>query len=300
MQRPETEYTLTEAGLKLSEMAAGVAKQPGYQDFMTLPIMSSMFRKHPDRQQTTPSKESDNSNKQVSEEKTKLETKDPEHTKIGPGTVKPLKNKDSVADILAKMYNFMKMEYHWESEKSKDDIKYHKDVNAQKDRFLDETIEALTGQKPSKSKSKSKKGGLLKYGAMIAGGLGTFFLAEKALANINWKEMIPDLNIGGAGGENLGEGILGTSPDDRAARKSAEDYLGRSMSDKEWDMLLRATSAEASNKSTTEQSGIMATILNRSRDNKETIEDTLMKDYQFQAVTGAGGKGFHQAFRFLN
>jgi hypothetical protein len=69
------------------------------------------------------------------------------------------------------------------------------------------------------------------------------------------------------------------------SRKSIEDYLGRSISDDEHDMLMRAVYAEASqNKS--EYANVMAVILNRTRKNGGTIIGTLNERNQFQAVTG--------------
>lgn len=73
------------------------------------------------------------------------------------------------------------------------------------------------------------------------------------------------------------------------ARTSAEKYLGRPMSDSEWDDLIRATTAEASNNSK-EQAYVMGVILNRARDGhgKATanVTSVLYAPWQFQAVTG--------------
>lgn len=72
------------------------------------------------------------------------------------------------------------------------------------------------------------------------------------------------------------------------ARKSAEEYLGRDMSDKEWNYLVRATIAESS-PNTKEQGYVMAVILNRAREGYKgdtNIIDILKQPYQFQAVTG--------------
>lgn len=73
------------------------------------------------------------------------------------------------------------------------------------------------------------------------------------------------------------------------ARASAEKYLGRTMSDTEWDDLLRAVTAEASNNSK-EQAYVMGVILNRARDGhgKATanVTSVLYAPNQFQAVTG--------------
>ena len=71
------------------------------------------------------------------------------------------------------------------------------------------------------------------------------------------------------------------------ARTSAESYLGRSMSDKEWDYLIRAVNAESS-PNTKEQAYIMGVILNRVKSGKwgDTVISVLKAKNQFQAVTG--------------
>jgi hypothetical protein len=67
----------------------------------------------------------------------------------------------------------------------------------------------------------------------------------------------------------------------------AENYLGRKMSDVEWNELVRATYAEGSGKSTEEYAAIMASILNRSRKKGgKNISDILRESGQFEAVTG--------------
>lgn len=71
-------------------------------------------------------------------------------------------------------------------------------------------------------------------------------------------------------------------------RRYAEKFLGRDMSDKEWDLLLRATYAEAS-PNTKEQGYVMAVILNRARSGRyggNGVDDVLYAKNQFQAVTG--------------
>lgn len=71
------------------------------------------------------------------------------------------------------------------------------------------------------------------------------------------------------------------------ARSMAENYLGRKMSDKEWNELVRATYAEGSGKSTEEYALIMAAILNRSRmKGGKDISEILREPGQFEAVTG--------------
>lgn len=71
------------------------------------------------------------------------------------------------------------------------------------------------------------------------------------------------------------------------ARAAAEEYLGAKMSDQEWNYLLRATTAEASNNSK-EQAYVMGVILNRTRMGNwgPNVISVLRAPSQFQAVTG--------------
>lgn len=71
------------------------------------------------------------------------------------------------------------------------------------------------------------------------------------------------------------------------AKASAEKFLGKSISDKDWNYLIRATTAEASNNSK-EQAYVMGVILNRTRSGRwgDSIASVLMAPMQFQAVTG--------------
>lgn len=88
-------------------------------------------------------------------------------------------------------------------------------------------------------------------------------------------------------GQAAKERPLSTKVDMSAAKTSAEKYLGRTMSPKEWDYLIRATNAEAS-PNTKEQGWVMGTILNRV--NKGTwgnnVISVLQAKNQFQSVTG--------------
>lgn len=72
------------------------------------------------------------------------------------------------------------------------------------------------------------------------------------------------------------------------ARTLASNFLGRELSDDEWNNLLAATVAEASVNSPKEQAYIMGVILNRARsaDYPDDITDVLNQSNQFQAVTG--------------
>lgn len=72
---------------------------------------------------------------------------------------------------------------------------------------------------------------------------------------------------------------------DENSKKSIENYLGRSISDEELDLLYRATYAESAH--TAESYGnVMGVILNRARNSGRSILEILTEANQFQAVTG--------------
>jgi peptidoglycan hydrolase-like protein with peptidoglycan-binding domain len=77
--------------------------------------------------------------------------------------------------------------------------------------------------------------------------------------------------------------------DNARAKAAAEEYLGSSISDSHWNMLVRATVAEAS-PNQEERAAVMAVILNRVRENfgsyGSSIPAQLSARNQFQAVTG--------------
>jgi len=79
------------------------------------------------------------------------------------------------------------------------------------------------------------------------------------------------------------------------ARQVAEAYLGSDITDEEWDLLLRATAAEA-DANRLEMASCMAVMLNRVRSPgfPDDIRSVLYADNQFEAVTGHGGNGSDQ------
>lgn len=75
---------------------------------------------------------------------------------------------------------------------------------------------------------------------------------------------------------------------DPEGKAAAEAYLGRSMSDSEYNALVAATAAEAGTNQT-EQAWVSGTILNRARSSGLTVNQVLNQKGQFEAVTGPGG-----------
>jgi peptidoglycan hydrolase-like protein with peptidoglycan-binding domain len=112
-------------------------------------------------------------------------------------------------------------------------------------------------------------------------GKETYSMANRELSAIGVTR-IPFLKDGKAAQEPKQ-----VSRDITEARTSAESYLGRSMSDTEWEYLIRAVYAESSPNSK-EQAYIMGVILNRVKSGKwgDTVISVLKAKNQFQAVTG--------------
>lgn len=77
-------------------------------------------------------------------------------------------------------------------------------------------------------------------------------------------------------------------PEVDLARAQAEGFLGRPMSDTEWNNLVAATIAESLQNSPQEQAAVMSVILNRVKSDKypNTVTDVLLQTSQFQSVTG--------------
>jgi hypothetical protein len=83
------------------------------------------------------------------------------------------------------------------------------------------------------------------------------------------------------------------------AKVAAEQYLGRNLSDTEWNQLVRATFAEAG-VNQTERAYVMATILNRTRVAKSTVTSILTAKNQFQSVTGTASNGRQPSSNYRN
>jgi murein DD-endopeptidase MepM/ murein hydrolase activator NlpD len=291
------EYAKIQSELKLQEMGAKLASQPGYKEFMMMPLISSIMKKSSIDKKV----DATTSNVPISPQTTKIKKektkkKDINHSSIGPGPILNLRPGDSDTDIFARIYLLVQNEQLYYKKQSKIDKKYRKQMDDDKERRLYETIDAFNGKRPSAISGIARKisrSGLMKYGVIGALGVGGFLASKSALANINFdtilKDVMPDLpgmpKLPGFNDDDF------ESVSDDDARKSAENYLGRAMSDEEYDELIRATSAESGPKSNKkEQAGVMATILNRARDKNKTIPEILREKNQFQAVTGTEKK----------
>ena len=203
-QKKFYDFNKLEVELTLQKMAMKVASQPGYKEFMSSPIMSSMMKPKEEKQEAKQTQETQSlfdalntsvTSKPKKETQKTNTTKDPERTKITPGRIERLKFNESEADVLASTFNFMQKQSKWYKQKEKDDKKYRTKLDKQKDKFLDETIEALTGRKISKMRKMARatrKSGFLKYGLMAAAGIGGLLVAKNSLANVNWGQKFND------------------------------------------------------------------------------------------------------------
>jgi len=276
---------------KLQEMASKMTSQPGYQDFMSMPLMSKLVKNIVSNDGQTPTSTG------------KLQA-DPSFTKIGASNrQRDIKKKESQADIMAKIFNLMQEQYTYNETRTKESKSYQKKVTEQKEKFFLETLNVINGTtgkslKPGKmarvaKTSKATGSNTLGFGLKTAAVVGGLFVAESALANVDWKKEfssitdMKDLDVSGLPSKIQSMLSESSSEPSGDPRKAIEDYINRPISDGEFDQLIRATSAEAGVKSNkTEQAMIMATILNRSRDTGKTITEVLHQKNQFQAVTG--------------
>jgi hypothetical protein len=106
----------------------------------------------------------------------------------------------------------------------------------------------------------------------------------------------PVMNMGPSG--PAGNKVAGTDK----SRASAEQYLGKKITDDEFSALIKATHAEAAGgkeASQQEQAMIMASILNRARDDKNGIMGALYAKNQFQSVTGTKNNNYQPSQAFV-
>jgi len=90
--------------------------------------------------------------------------------------------------------------------------------------------------------------------------------------------------------QDVGDIMNNDDPAVASARKSAEKYLGREMSDEEWTALVKVTAAEEAD--TKAMAWVMAAILNRTNRGTwgNSVVSVVSAPYQFEPVTGASGK----------
>lgn len=97
-----------------------------------------------------------------------------------------------------------------------------------------------------------------------------------------------DSAAGGTSGSDTSLGANNNTnftANNQEGRAAAEKYLGRAMTDQEYNDLMAATYAEAGSNQQ-ERAWVAGTILNRSRSTGMTVGEVLHQRSQFQAVTG--------------
>lgn len=227
----------------------------------------------------------------------KHKNKDPFHTKLGSGPELTLRMDESESDILAKMYRFMFSEYQKKKKLKKKELLCQKELEKIKNDRVDELISLFTG-KVFVSKIKKKTNKILMY---ALGAAGLLFSSDVMAMIGNFSDEIDELDGKFKGDYDMFQPTTEesmeqetTRPDmsaeELSARSSAEEYLGRPLSNQEWDQLVRATHAESGPRmNVEEQAMVMGTILNRVRTGLrggKTVTEILQQRSQFQAVTG--------------
>jgi len=108
----------------------------------------------------------------------------------------------------------------------------------------------------------------------------------------------PYSNSGGGNSYSEGSGTSFTATN-AEARKACEDYIGRALSDIEFNELVSATFAESGG-SVQENGHITAAMLNRARNRNKTVSVILREKNQFQSVTGTKSDGHRPSPNFVN
>lgn len=149
MARIDQEYQITEKG---QELANRLSSTRGVQNMMGNPIMSSM-RSNPKRAEAQSKTTPEESQKRIQ----KIPEKDPNFSNIAPGVPRPLKVKDTSADILGKMYNFMMKQDDIRKKEYKNEKKFRQEQNKVKEDRSKELIGLFKFKKPKKLKEENPK-----------------------------------------------------------------------------------------------------------------------------------------------
>jgi hypothetical protein len=135
------------------------------------------------------------------QESIKKGNKDSKYTSVPPGKVEKLKINESESDVLANMYNFMTKNYKRDLERMKKDKKYKKDVEDFENIKNKQLVDGL--KKKNKKETGTKNGKSFSLSSLLKGGLtaglavGGLLVMEKAFAKIseiNYNDIIPDIN----------------------------------------------------------------------------------------------------------
>lgn len=185
-----------QADEKLMQRKMSVAASPGYQDFMTMPLMSKIFSNLFTNQPQTarPENQMQQAQFQASDEKQPKGQKDPKYTNVTSGKVEKLKINDSESDIAATLYNFMNRNYKKELQRMKKEKKYQKEIQDFEDLKNKQLVSVLNNRNKKQKDIKKDKG--FNLGSLLKGGLkaglavGGLLVIEKAFAKI------ADMNMG--------------------------------------------------------------------------------------------------------
>ena len=135
-----------------------LTKTKGVENMLGNPIMSSVFKKNPKRNQTNPKSE-ESTDTSVNETKEKpVSKKDPLINYVAPDSEVKLKAGDSEGNILGKIFNLMVEKYHNDDANFKEETKYKEKLKEKKETRSQELIDLFTpGKKKTRKTSKKEK-----------------------------------------------------------------------------------------------------------------------------------------------
>jgi hypothetical protein len=149
---------------KLLDMSMELANKPGYSDFMSLPLVSTIMsgRRKPetteDMEKSASVSGAESPKKSaIKKRKEKTPNKNPDASSVSPGVARPLKFMDSDTDILGKMYNQMRNDRTDYLKKLVEEDKYEKKLENMKNDQTKELIDIFSGKTKTKKRISVKK-----------------------------------------------------------------------------------------------------------------------------------------------
>ena len=135
----------------------GITNSKGMKNMMGNPILSSVMKQNPKRNQSQSESNQQESTKIDGDKERPAGKKDPELNTITPGSELPLKSGDSETNILAKIYNLMIKRFNDDIEFEDDTKKFREKLTEKKENRSEELIGLFTEKKKKTFKTKPKK-----------------------------------------------------------------------------------------------------------------------------------------------
>ena len=174
---------------QIESMALDLAMSPGYQAFVTMPLVKKILGETASPKQKTEEKPQEQKPvitpgpAEDKKKSKKSKKKDPEVNTVSPKIIVPLKQNDSEADIFAKIYNLMEVEYKEDHEELEKNKKLKLKEQQKKEDRTKKIVELFGGKYEKKKYIEEKKENwwnkFIKL-FLVAGGLATLSTATMA------------------------------------------------------------------------------------------------------------------------